>query len=128
MPKVIPLGVSYSEFWTLNPHRIEILVLAYNEAKKQELRSQNALFHLQGQYFAEALLVTVGNMFRGKGKKPYEYPDKPFDLNFEFEKGLNMKNDEDREIAKKRREFVLNLKKTFAKLDTAIQERENGNR
>lgn len=121
------LGVSYNEFWTLNPHKVEILILAYNEAKKEELRTQNRLYHLEGQYFALAISATVGNMFRGKGKKPFEYPQEPFDLDFEFEKGLDMKSEEDREIAIQRRNFVLNLKKTFAKLDTAL-ESKNGNR
>lgn len=128
MPKVIPLGVSYSDFWTLNPHRVEILVLAFNEAKKNELRTQNMLFHLQGHYFADALLATVGNMFRGKGQRAFEYPDEPYDLNFDFEDGLDMTDDAEREIALKRRNFVTNLNNMFRSIDQTLQERNDGNR
>ena len=127
MPKVIPLGVSYSDFWSLNPHRVEILVLAYNETKKNELRTQNMLFHLQGHYFAEALLSTVGNMFRGKGQQPFKYPDKPYDLNLD-DTTVAIEDEAERELETKRRNFVTGLNNLFRDIDRNMQERDNGNR
>ena len=124
MPKVIPLGVSYDDFWALNPHKVDILILAYNEAKKNEIRTQNMLAYLQGQYFAEALLATVCNMFRSKGQQPYKYPSKPYELNLD----LNIDDEEEREIEIKRRDFVTNLNNMFRDIDKTLQERNDGNR
>ena len=123
MPKVIPLGVSYDDFWVLNPHKVDILILAYNEAKKNEIRTQNMLAYLQGQYFAEALLATVCNMFRSKGQQPYKYPNKPYELNLD----LNIDDEEEREIEIKRRDFVTNLNNMFRDIDKTLQERNDGN-
>lgn len=120
MAKVIPIGTTYDDFWRLNPRKINIMVKAYNEAKKADLKQYNMLFHLEGMYFAEALLATVGNMFRGKGKKAYEYPKEPYTMDWEYEEGLDMGNSEEREIALKRRQFVTNLNNIFRDINTAI--------
>lgn len=120
MAKVIPIGTTYDDFWRLNPRKINIMVKAYNEAKKTELKQYNMLFHLEGMYFAEALLATVGNMFRGKGKKAYEYPKEPYMMDWEYEEGLDMTDANEREIALKRRQFVTNLNNIFRDINTAI--------
>ena len=125
MPKVIPLGTSYEDFWALNPRKINIMVKAYNEAKKNEIRQSNMLFHLEGMYFADALCATVGNMFRGKGQKPFEYPKEPYTLDLEYEEGLDITDDKEREIALKRRQFVTQLNNLFRDIDSAIEERDN---
>ncbi len=125
MPKVIPLGTTYDDFWCLNPRKINIMVKAYNEAKKTELRQMNMLYHLEGMYFADALLATVGNMFRGKGQKAFEYPKEPYTLDLEYEKGLDMADAKEREIALKRRQFVTQLNNLFRDIDTALKEKEN---
>lgn len=85
------------------------------------------LAHLQGYYIVDALLATVGNMFRGKGQKSFKYPSEPYDLNLDFEKGLDMEDEQQREIAIKRRDFVTNLNNMFRDLDRTLQEREDGN-
>lgn len=41
--------------------------------------------YLQGRYFVDALLSTVGNMFSKKGAKPLEYPKEPYNLEAERE-------------------------------------------
>ena len=123
---VIPLGTSYDDFWRLNPRKINVMVKAYNEAKKNELRQANMLLHLEGMYFIDALLATVGNMFRGKGSKSFEYPKEPFTLDLEYEAGLNVDKDEDREIALKRRQFVTHINNLFREMDLAIGDK-NGN-
>lgn len=50
---------------------------------ENENRIRNEYAWLQGMYFCEALTSTVGNMFRGKNDKPYEYPDKPYEFDKE---------------------------------------------
>ena len=124
MPKVIPLGTSYDDFWYLNPRKINIMVKAYNEAKKTEMKQANMLFHLEGMYFMDALLATVGNMFRGKGQKAHEYPKEPYSLDYEYEQGLDMDNEEDRDIALKRRQFVTHLNNIFRDMDTVVGDRD----
>lgn len=47
---------------------------------EQKRDYDNFIAYLNGIYVREALVSTVGNMFLGKGKKPYEYPDKPIEL------------------------------------------------
>ena len=126
MPHVLTLGVSYDEFWSLNPHKINILIKAFNEKKKQDTAMQNMFFHLQGQYFADALLATVGNMFRGKGQKAFYYPKEPYTLNLDYEKGLDMDDAEQREIAMRRRNFVTNLNNLFRDIDRNLQESNDG--
>ena len=124
MPKVIPIGTTYDDFWRLNPRKINIMVKAYNEAKKTELRQANMLYHLEGMYFVDALLATVGNMFRGKGQKAYEYPKEPFTLDLEYEEGLDMSDKEEREIALKRRQFVTQLNNIFRDIDRSIGDKD----
>lgn len=113
MPKVIPLGTSYHEFWSLNPRKVNVMIKAYNEARKNEIRQANMLLHLGGMYMTDALLVTVGNMFKDKGKKPFTYPKEPYQLDLDYEDGLDITNDEEREIAIARRDFVTNLNNIF---------------
>lgn len=65
----------------MNPHIINLLIKADNERRAYEIQHQNALAHLQGKYMMEAILTTVGNMFKKKSAKPHEYPEKPFEIN-----------------------------------------------
>lgn len=119
---VLALGISYKEFWELNPHIVTILVKAENVKQKNELRKQNMLYHLQGHYFADAITATVGNMFAGKGKK-FEYPKEPYTMDFEYEGDLDMTNAEDRKIAKGRVDFVTQLNNLFGDIDRTLEKR-----
>jgi len=74
------IGISWEEFWHLNPHIISLMIEGYSEREKIEIQKQNFLAHLQGQYFCEALLATVGNMLSKRGAKKYQYPEKPYEL------------------------------------------------
>ena len=65
-----------AEFWTMNPKRIK----PYKKAYELKLKENDEQSWLQGMYIQQALLSTVGNMFRGKNSKPFKYPDKPFSL------------------------------------------------
>lgn len=100
------------------------MVKAYNEAKKNEIKQANMLMHLEGMYFVDALLATVGNMFRGKGQKAFEYPKEPYSLDMDYEEGLDMQSDTDKEIALKRRQFVTHLNNIFRDIDTALGDKD----
>lgn len=124
MPKVMPLGVSYEEFWTLNPRKVNVVVDAYNEAKKSEIRTKNMLYHLEGMYFADAICATIGNMFRGRGQKAFEYPKEPYTLDLEYEDGLDMSDDAERDIARQRRNFVTQLNNMFRDLEPVVERKK----
>lgn len=79
-PSAYAMGVTWEQFWTLNPHILKILIKADSERQKSEIRKANSIAHLQGQYFMEGLLATVGNMLSGKSAKKHKYPEKPYEL------------------------------------------------
>lgn len=62
------------------------------------------LAHLQGQYFAEAIMATVCNALSGKSGKKYEYPSKPYKLNTSTQEEMSEK-----EMQKQRELFVAKL-------------------
>lgn len=101
------------------------MVEAFNESQKQKLQMANMLLHLEGIYFMQALSATVGNMFRNKGSKPYEYPSEPYTLDHEYEEGLDMENEEDRKIALQRRNFVTQLNNLFRDIDPVLEKKKN---
>ena len=64
----------------MNPRILDSVIQGYEEKRKLENNWKNALMHMQGIYFAEAINSTVGNMFKNKTSKPHEYPKKPYEL------------------------------------------------
>ena len=117
----MPLGTTYDDFWSLNPRKVNVMVDAYNEAKKAEIRTANMLYHLEGMYFADALCATVGNMFRGRGQRAFEYPKEPYTLDLEYEEGLDMGDEENVKIARQRRNFVTQLNNLFRDLEPVLE-------
>ena len=71
-------------------------------AQKRQIEKDNYMAHLQGVYFVEALMSTVGNMLGGKNSKKHEYPAKPYEINLDEEKKQS-------EIERKRELFAANL-------------------
>lgn len=57
---------------------------------------------MQGLYFTESIRATVGNMFKKKSSKPYEYPKKPY----EFNKNVELTEEE---LQRQRELFVASL-------------------
>lgn len=125
MPKVIMLGTTYNDFWDLNPRKVNVMVKAYNEARKSEIRQSNMLMHVQGMYIVDALLATVGNMFKDRSHVPFEYPKEPYTLDLEYEEGLDMEDEENRELAIQRRDFVTNLNNLFRDIDRTLKEKDD---
>ena len=102
MPYALSIGVELGSFWHLTPHSISLIAEGYNIALKRKIESDNAMAHLQGAYFAEALMATVGNMLSDKHSKKHEYPDKPYDLNLDG-------NKDDRETERQLQLFAAQL-------------------
>ena len=100
------------------------MVEAYNESQKNKTRQMNMLYHLEGMYFMDALVAVIGNMFRAKGQKPFEYPKEPYTLDLEYEEGLNVANEEERDIAMQRRNFVTQLNNLFRDLEPVVERKK----
>lgn len=79
-PQANAMGVTWNEFWKLNPHIIKLLIKGDNEKQKKELEMLNIAAYNQGQYFTHSILCTVGNMLGGKQSKKHKYPSKPFEI------------------------------------------------
>lgn len=76
----LSIGISYREFWTLTPKAVLLILEGYNETRKRKLDYDNLMAYIQGRYFVDALLCTVGNMFSKKGSKQLDYPKEPYNL------------------------------------------------
>ena len=77
-PSAYSIGISWNDFWELNPKIINLMLDGYKERKQAEMEEKNFLAHLQGAYFADAIMATIGNAFT-KGKK-HEYPKNPYEI------------------------------------------------
>ena len=53
--------------------------MGYKQKIENEIERKNYMAHIQGQYFAQAIMATVGNMFGGRSSN-HKYPEKPYDL------------------------------------------------
>lgn len=67
------IGMTYDEYWYGDP----LMVRAYYKAEQMRRKIADENAWLQGLYVREALLATVGNMFKEKSAQPYEYPKLP---------------------------------------------------
>lgn len=72
----ISLGVPYEVFWYDDYCKLKYYEAAYRNKRKME----NENMWLQGMYFYQAIAIALSNAFRGKGKQPQNYPDKPMDI------------------------------------------------
>lgn len=80
------IGVDLGSFWHLTPHSLSLIAKGFKIAYERQIEHENAIAHLQGVYFVEALMATVGNMFSDKHSKKHEYPEKPHELNLDNKK------------------------------------------
>lgn len=92
MPQCLSIGVKESEFWKLNPRKVNRLIRAEKLKLDRQLEYDNAIAHIQGAYIAEAILSTVVNALSSKTAKRHEYPAKPYNLS------TNIESENDRQI------------------------------
>lgn len=72
--------MSEAQFWDSNPHLMKPYLEAYQMRLEEETKRQNLMAYINGIYVKDALMCTVGNMFRGKSTKAFEYPKEPYDF------------------------------------------------
>lgn len=99
-PKANAIGVSWQEFWGMNPHIIKLLLKGHEE----KIKEQDYLAWLQGQYTLSAVSVAVEHCLAGRKAKS-KYIKKPLLQELE-EKNKPMTENE---IQKQRELFVAKL-------------------
>lgn len=71
------MGVTWQEFWEMNPHIIKCLIKGHREKVEQELQRQDYMqFLWWGKYGISAVGFAVEHCFAGKKAKS-KYVDKP---------------------------------------------------
>lgn len=110
------MGVKLAEFWQLTPHTLSLIADGFNLANKRQIEQDNAIAYIQGSYFCEALMATVGNMFSDKSSKKHNYPEKPYELNL----------DEDKQEKEKERQLELLKAQLTARMNNFNLAKEQG--
>ena len=70
------MGLTAEQYWSADPY----LAVCARKAKDIENEEHNYWLWLQGVYIHEAVTVAIGNAFRGKGKQPAKFSQKPYDI------------------------------------------------
>ena len=76
----LSIGINYHDFWSMTPRVVLLIFEGYNQNRQRKLEYDNLMAYIQGRYFVDALLCTVGNMFSKKGARQLEYPKEPYNL------------------------------------------------
>ena len=79
----------------MTPRILNIHAKAYKQSIIQKRDYDNYIAYLQGAYVRDALISTVGNMFKKKGQKPIEYPDRPYEMQTKSKREVT---EEDKEL------------------------------
>lgn len=72
LPAAIKYGISYDDFWKMNPRIMEIYQKGYMDEVKQKQQLMNYQAWLNNQY----TMMAIGSAFNRKNK----YPKKPFEF------------------------------------------------
>lgn len=93
-PKANAIGVSWHEFWGMNPHIINLLIKGHQE----KIKEQDYLAWLFGQYTLSAVMVAVEHNLAGEKAKS-KYIKEPFLYSTIEEKEENKNKESKEEIA-----------------------------
>lgn len=104
LPHALAIGISYNDFWNMNPRIVKVCIEGYKNKINRELEYDNYVAYLSGIYVRDALASTVGNMFSKKSSKPIEYPREPYPVT-EKQQEYN----EQQEIERQRQLFMARL-------------------
>lgn len=83
LPQCITMGITPEQFWKMNPRMLE----PYYEAERIKEERLDHQMWMMGAYVFEAVQTSIGNAFRGKGKKAQPYRDRPFSQDIKEERG-----------------------------------------
>ncbi len=117
------IGVSYDEFWYGDYCRLKYYESQYIAQRK----IHNEEMWMQGAYIYNAISVALSNAFRGKGKTPDKYLEKPFEFfgKTEREKRLEEERTRQKIIANLNR-IASEWKKQDERRHSETEYRDNG--
>lgn len=95
LPQALAIGVTYDEFWKMNPHIINILL----EGHKLKMRMQDEQMWMFGIYIQSAASVAIEKNLAGK-KAKQKYIDKPIMQNIDEDDGFTQEEIDERELKK----------------------------
>lgn len=98
------MGITWWQFWELNPHKIKIIAIGYNEQKIELDATMHAWW---GSYGLSAVSVAVEHCLHGRKAKS-EYIKQPILSNFENENEQKKKITQ-QELEKKAENVFLQL-------------------
>ncbi len=56
------------------------IISQHMEAHERHIDEVNRMMHIQGLYVRDAIASSIGNSFKPKGAKPFEYPKEPYEV------------------------------------------------
>lgn len=71
LPAALRIGISYNDFWSLNPKILNLLFDAYRSRKDEDNKIMDLHAWLAGMYVREAVVSALA------GRK-HKYPEKPY--------------------------------------------------
>lgn len=119
LPNCMACGISYNDFWHMNPRKVKLFMQGYQKQIERQRDYDNYIAYINGAYVRDALMSTVGNMFKKKSAKPMEYPSKPYELGEPTHREFT----ED-EIEAGRLQFLANLKMMQANFERSRKDGE----
>lgn len=112
---MLSLGMSWDEYWYGDVG----IAKKYYEAEKLRQERVNSEAWLNGIYTLSALQATVGNLFKEKNDKPFEYPTQPIEFNAnkqqESEEAVQRREEQEVAFAKLYMENLLRVGKDWGK-------------
>lgn len=70
-PRAHAIGISWQEFWSMNPHIIKCIYKGYQERLKEQMMVQDRMNHIANQYTLSAITVAIDHAFNKKAKSKY---------------------------------------------------------
>lgn len=97
------MGISYEDFWKLNPRSLTVILNGY-KMKRKVMDEQNWLL---GGYVFSAVSIAMGNAFKKKSQKSVSYFE---ELKHPFLKDIDKDKLSEEEIQKKRQLLFAQLR------------------
>lgn len=94
LPDAIAMGVTYAEFWKMNPRILNAIAKGY----KSKMIDMDYLMWTMGVYVKSAVLVAVDHVLNAKKAKS-EYIEKPLLAEMEEEKTVKKNKESNEQVA-----------------------------
>ena len=120
-PKACAIGITWEEFWKMNPKILGLHIKAHQE----RIKEQDYLAWLQGKYIHQGFSVVLSHVFSKNSNA--EYPKTPYMENVELEdKPINNADDEQKK--KQAENYMLRLQLMATNWNMNNKDKKNDNK